>query len=124
MGIAPLILSLGTRRRRVVRFTPRSLSRSKKKTLYPLKRGAGWEPRLVWTILGKRKSLTPATIQKCSRLAKRSHQADHYIPCLCRIRRTIVKKGYRILTYLTTIFHMPCLYRQKWDKNGLNLFNT
>jgi hypothetical protein len=57
-GIAPPILNLGTRRRRVVSFMLPSLSLSKKVNPVPTGQEAGWEPQLVWTILEK-KNLLP-----------------------------------------------------------------
>ena len=36
----------------------------------------------------------------------------------------VPKNDYRILAYWMAVFHMHCLYRQKWDKSGINLANS
>jgi hypothetical protein len=56
-GIAPLILSLGTRYRWVVNFTPRPLFR-RERTSLPFEWEAVWAPEPVWRF-SKRETLLP-----------------------------------------------------------------
>ena len=59
-GIAPPILNLGTKRKRVTNFTPPPAPGAR--TAVPVEKGAGWTPETVWTFWRRAKCLASSGI--------------------------------------------------------------